>query len=200
MPEKIEKDGVEIDVFTAEEVAAREAAAVDAIKAEHATVLATKEAELKKVSYDLSKLGEKDHNFSVLRSQKEELEKQIKESGEQANIKIEEVRNSLIKDVVDEMVVNFAGGDEELKKKIEFHYNRLPEKPTIKAEISKKMAEAYLLATGSTVKPDPLNRALPTGGGRMPNINSTPLTPEQVELGKKMGVTEEDIKKHGGKK
>src|SRR3990167_755172 len=144
MPEKIEKDGVEIDVFTAEEVAAREAAAVDAIKAEHATALAAKEAELKKVSDDLSKLGEKDHNFSVLRSQKEELEKQIKESGEKA--------------------------------------------------------EAYLLATGSTVKSDPLNRALPTGGGRMPNINSTPLTPEQVELGKKMGVTEEDIKKHGGKK
>ena len=192
MPEIIEKDGVDVEVFTAEEVAAKEEAARNAVKAE----LDTTKAELVKVNEELKKLGDKDHNFANLRTQKEELEKKLSDIQSGVNTQLEEIKKAPIIEYESEVLNNLSSGDEELKKKIKFHYDRLSDKADNKESVNKKMNDAYLLAVGNSPKTDLINRAAPVGGGSAtyPKAQNAKLDPGLIELGKKMGLTDEDMK------
>jgi hypothetical protein len=192
MPEKITRDdGTEEEVFTATEVAERETQAAAAVKAE----LDTTKTELSKVNEDLKKLNDKDHNFSALRSQKEELEKKIAEMGQGVTDKIDEVRKAPLNDHGNEILANMSAGDDELKKKIKFQYDRFSDKSDSKESVTKKMNDAYLLAVGTSPSVDVLGRAAPAGGrgSHAPIVNNGPISSDLAELGKKMGLTDEDM-------
>jgi len=113
---------------------------VDDLKAE----LAAKEEEL-------TKLRDKDLNFSNLRQQKEKAEIQAKTLQEQIDEKIESAKQEIIessnKDYYTDQLNQLAGDDEELKKKIELHYGRIKDTASTKEEMSKKLRDSWVLAT-----------------------------------------------------
>src|SRR3990167_7015215 len=80
--------------------------------------------ELAKKEEQLSKLKEKDLNFSNLRTQKEEAEKKIDALKTEMEEKVGKVKQELVtgflNDHYQEALNSLAGGDEELKKKLEF--------------------------------------------------------------------------------
>lgn len=190
MPEIIQKDGADVEVFTKEEVEAQTKAASEAaVKA----AVATKEAELAKVTEDLKKLGEKDHNFSALRAQKEELENKIAEITKTQDTKFKEIESKITNSTLEKMIKDKATGDPEMEKKIRHHYSRLSDPADSPEAIEKKLADATLLATGGV---NPGGRAFSAAGG-IPRVvvNAKPMSPELVEAGKKFGISDEDIKK-----
>ena len=108
-------------------------------------------AELTAKEEELSKLKEKDLNFSNLRKQKEDAEEQNKALQATINEKVDavkkEILESTVKNYYTDQLVELAGDDEELKKKIEFQYERIKDTASSKEEVSKKLRDAWTLAT-----------------------------------------------------
>ena len=143
--------------------------------------LTQKEEELKLKEEELSKLKEKDTNFAKLREQKDgaqamaeakaeekieefekTMEKKLEESAEATEKKVLE---GVYKDHYEETVKGLAGEDEELKKRIELEYKRLSDPTTNKAEISKKLSDAWTLATKTDEDQNVLNASIISSGG-----------------------------------
>ncbi len=209
MPETIHKDGVEIEVFTAEELEAQRQAAIDQYKAENpdkSSELTELQAQLQAKEQELTGLKDKDLNFKNLRVQKEAAEKKAEELVKEIDAKISKAKNEVIegvmKDHYGETLKALAGDDEDLKKKIEANYKRLGDSATTKDEISRKLRDAWVL-TGKVDSQDALNTSvLSSGGVGKLNIKSqkNTFTPEEKDFAKKMaglaGITlkDEDFK------
>ena len=169
MPVKTFNDaGDEIEAFTAEELEAQKIAAVEEAKKATDEELAKAKEELAKAQEDLQKLGDKDLNFANLRQQKEAAEKRADDALKAVDEKLETVKKEILDGVTQdhksETLKTLSGDDDELKKKIEFHYGRLGDPATTKEEVTKKLTDAYYLAT----KPegaDALNTAVIASGG-----------------------------------
>lgn len=190
-----QEDGTEIEVFTPEEVEAqKKTAAEEAVKA----AVAEKEAELTKIKADLEGLTNKDHNFSQLRKQKEELESRLAEYTKTTEQKIKEVENKVINKELDTMIRDKAAGDPEMEKKIRHHYNRLSDPADSADAITQKLNDAILLASGGA---SAMGRAFSSAGGvvKAP-VNHKPMSPELKNMASKFGITDEDIKKVEGTK
>ena len=164
MPERVTlSDGTEKEVFTQEEV--------DAKSAE----LRTAQEEAEKVKEELSKLQAKDLNFANLRSQKEDADKKVKALKDEVDgfgPKMEqlkkEVFEGVLKDHLDDQLTSLAGGDEEMKKKIQYHFKRLSDPATTKQEIDKKLRDAWSLAA---------ERPAPQMGNAFASMGSAPMRP-----------------------
>jgi hypothetical protein len=115
--------------------------------------------------------------------------------GQGVTDKIDEVKRAPIIEHEGEILSNLSGGDEELKKKIKFQYDRLSDKSDSKESVTKKMNDAYLLAVGTAPSIDVLGRATPAGGrgSHAPTVNNGPISSDLAELGKKMGLSDEDM-------
>jgi DNA repair exonuclease SbcCD ATPase subunit len=207
MSEIIEKDGQQIEMYSAEEVEAQRIAAIEQYQADNpdkAGDLETLQETLKEKEEEIEKLKGKDMNFSNLRKQKEDAEKKIEETKKEIDEKINtvkrEVLESVMKDHFNETMKAYTGGDDELKKKIEYHYKRLADVASTKEEVSNKLRDAYILATKPN-ESDALSIAsISSGGVSRMNIKNQDkkLTPEEVAMGSKFGLTPEDMKKYGG--
>lgn len=206
MPQTItDADGNEVEVFTAEELEAQKQAALEEFQNETQSAVTEKNLELESAKKELAdakdlldKAAEKDLNFAKLRRQKEEAQEKVDELNseksalqEEMEAKLGEFKQEVLegvrKDFYNETLESLAGGDEELKKKIEFEYNRLKDSVTTNEEISKKLRDAYTLAT-----PAPQDVAAPAfssaGVSRPPRSPRGDLPKEAVELGKKLGL------------
>jgi len=190
MPQTIElADGTTTEVLTPEEIDAEKQAAIEAYKAANPD----KTEELTKLQEELTKLKGKDLNFENLRKQKEDAEKKIEEiiKGVPAQIETakKEILETVLKDHYSETLKTLAGDDEELKKKVEYHYKRLADTAGTKEEVTKKLTDAYVLAT----KPDDPNaltsQVVSSGGVHKLNIKTNqPFTQDEKELARKMAA------------
>lgn len=128
-----------------------------ALPPDEAKALLEEKEKLKSLEEELTKLKEKDFNFSNLRSQKEEAEKKIESIKAEFEQKIEktkkEVLEGVLKEHYDDALAGLADGDEELKKKIEQQYSRLSDNASTKAEIEKKLRDAWSLAQAPAASP-----------------------------------------------
>jgi hypothetical protein len=205
MSEIIQKDGVDIEVFTAEEIEAQKQEAIEQYKLDNpdkTDELTQLQEELRIKEEELSKAKDKDANFANLRKQKEAAEKKITDITAEIDSKIQsvkkEVMEGVMKDHYNDTLKAFAGEDEEIKKKIEFHFKRLGDVASTKEEISNKMRDAYLLAT----KPegyDALNSSvISTGGVGRLNIKSQgqKLSADEKVMASKFGLSDADLKKY----
>ena len=192
------EDGTEIEVFTAEEIEAKQNEAIEKFKAENPD----KGEELTKAQEELTKLKEKDLNFGNLRKQKEDAEKKVAEIlqgvDEKVNSIKKEVLEGVMKDHQEETLKGLVGEDEELKKKVEFHYKRLGDVASTKAEITKKLQDAYLLATNKPADEVSGNVFSSGGVSRLrPQVSNNKLSPEDKAIGAKFGLKDEDYKRVG---
>jgi len=188
-------DGNQVEVYTAEELRVQQEAKLDEYKLENpdrSEEINDMQEELRKKEEELEKLKNKDFNFSNLRKQKESAEIEIEKIKKDIEGKLEtvkkEVMEGVMKDYYDETIKVFSEGDEELKKKIEFHYKRIQDDPITKTDMSKKIRDAYILATKQD-EVDILNTSVISSGGvRRLNIKGQDkkYTLEEKEMAQKL--------------
>jgi len=219
MPIKLKNDeGKEVEVMTQEEIDAliektkTEATSelskeLDTLKKDiesktkELTTLTT-ELESAKEALDKSDQGTKD--WSEARKQIKTLEKQIESitkertaDKEQFAKDLREVRTSTFKASIESWKDNLAGDNKEVRDKIEFYYNRLGAEVKDEKEAQEIMKDAYLLATGKQA-PNMFNVARGSFVGQPPK-SKEPMSQEVSELGKKFGISDEDIIKYSQK-
>lgn len=179
-----DEQGNEIETYTAEELEAQKVAAAEEAKAEAEKA----KAELAEAAEKLSKLSDKDFNFAEVNRQKKEAEKRAEEAVRSIDEKLALHKKEILEGVQQEhfgaVLASLSGGDEELKKKIEFHYGRLSDPAATKEEVTKKLTDAYTLATR---KEDggALNTAVISSGG------AARITPQTG--GQKLSAEEESV-------
>jgi len=194
MPTTVIIDGEEKEVFTTEELESQKQEVIEKFKSENpdrANEIQTLQNALKETEEELVKYKDKDLNFSNLRKEKEQLEKNLKDITGNIDIKIEsakrEIMEGVLKDHYSGTLSRLSSGDKELEKKIEYHYKRISDPSSTKDEIEKKLQDAFILAGG--VKSPNNNGVFSSAGAGKFNLEpKAPLTDEQKEvLGKLAG-------------
>ena len=193
MPKIVEnEDGSESTMYSEEELQAQRDAALEEYKANNpdkSEELTSLQTELAEKEEELKGLKDKDFNFSNLRKERDDLKEQIDNFPGVVDEKItnakKEILEGVMKDYYNETINSLTGGDEDLKKKIEYQYKRLGDAAATKEEISKKMRDAYVLATGDSkgVQSD----AFSSGGARNVKVKENSLTEDDKDLLRKMG-------------
>jgi len=167
-----------------------------ALDAEEAKVIQT---QLETTKKELEGLSDKDHNFNQLREKVTGLETKLSDSQkaiDEANKKAIEGMNAPLNEAKDKTVASLSAGDEELKKKIQFHFDRINDQTLTVEQMSKKVRDAYLLATEKTID---LSANIISSAGAGFHIPSSPkkeMSSDLKGLAGKLGITDEDIKKY----
>ena len=204
MSEIINKDGVDIEVFTQDEIEQHKIDAIEAFKAENpdkTEELTSLQTELETANAELEKLKSVDKSVSHFKKEATEAQKKVEEITKSIDEKILNVKREVLEGVMsdhkNDTLKALAGGDAELEKKIEYHYKRLGDVASTKAEITNKLKDAYVLAAKQEA-PDAVNmNVFSSGGVGRLNIksNNPQFSAEEKELGAKFGLKEEDFKK-----
>ena len=201
MSEIITKDdGSQVEVFTAEEIQSQKDIAIE----EYKTANPDKSEERSKLQEKLKGFEDKDLNFSHLRKQKEEAEKKVEDILKGVDDKIntvkKEVLEGVMKDHYNDTIKKLVGDDKELLSKVELQYKRLGDPAGTKDEVSRKMNDAFLLATGTSQIND--NSAFSSAGvGRIKVENNIQkLSEEEKQMARELAkaggmvLTDEDFK------
>lgn len=175
----------EVEKLAKEQIEADKAKAVEEATAETKKKLEEAEAEL-------AKLKDKDFNFSKVRKGEEEKGKEVEELKKQ----IGDLNSRITGEHKTDLLKVLAGDDEDLKKSIEHHYDRIKDDAQTKEQIEAKMREAYHLATRGSSSPDPLKATQSAASGIVHKANAGEVDPEVAKWGKAFGLSEDDIKKH----
>jgi type VI protein secretion system component VasK len=222
MAELFDKDGNLVEAYTPDEVNAklddiRKEAAEDAktelqdTMAEKDEQLADLQGKLAAAEADLAGEQNKDKNLGGQRKiiegkEKviEELTKKIADLETNTNSKLDEIGRKEHEKMIITMIDDLTDGDQELSAKVKFHFDNfksIDEKDKKPEEIQKIIQEriknAYTLATGG--KTTPLSGPIiSSAGGGKPTINESgeKINPEVQDLAHKLGVTDQDLKKH----
>ena len=185
----VNNEGEEIEAFTSEEVQAEKDATAKANEE-----LAEAQAELLKANEKLGKLEGKDLNFAKLREQKEDAESRVEKIKQDMEVSLGNFKKEIVegvnKDYYTETLGGLSGDDEELKKKIEFEYNRLNDPINGKEDISKKLRDAYALATHVEDAGAFNVAAVSSGGAARPKFRQAgSFTDDEKAFGKKLGAS-----------
>lgn len=215
---KIKNDnGEEIEVFTADEMAAKvdeekkkiEQVAterVNAVNKEWEDKAKQKDAELqaalaekKKIEDDIAASNPQAANFKTL---KETLDKKDADIARLSS-DVKALQDNRVNDFKNGIIEKYAVKDEELKKKILHHFDKsLQGMPsTNQDEIAKKVEAAWKLSVNSDT-PNPLDSVMNNSGGRGfgnggGGNGAVEFTPREKALGAKLGITEQDYKTYG---
>jgi len=186
MPEIIkDADGNEREIYTAEEV-----------------IEMNKRYE--ELQEKVEKLEVKDYNYSQLKQKVKSIESKVLTKEEELNKKEEELadkeKQSRI-DMQERYIIEASGGDDELKKRIMYHFGRLNDTATNAEEIRKKVDSAKVLA-GLNTPNDDTNPLMTVGGvGNFPSATSRrqkeKFSPDLIDLASKFNKTPDDLRKHG---
>lgn len=193
MPEKIEKDGEEIEVFTQEEIDAQKTEAIDKYKEENPD----NAEEMTELKEKLQKAEDKETNFSKLRKIAEdkgikldEKDEEFDKFREENKKEISELRNEVLTGKRTE-AINKLSDDPEERKKIKFHLDRLSKSDDDQEAFDSNLKDAYFLTTKQEVKvPDYISSA----GAGGSSVKEEELSPDQKELGSKLDITDDDYK------
>ena len=195
------EEGEDTEVFTADEIEEQKQVAIEEFKAnnpDRTVELAEYQEKLREAEERLAKVGNEDKNFAALRKGKEDAEKRLSEFTKSIDDKINTVKREVLEGVMqdhkNDTLKQLSGNDPELEKKIEFHYKRLGDIVATKAEISKKLTDAYVLATQK--EDDGVNMSVFSSGGvgRVKINNTSPkFSAEEKELASKFGLTDKDL-------
>ena len=203
-----DNDGNEIEVFTQEEIEAKQQEALEAFKAENpdkSAELAELQEKLRETEEKLAKADDKTTNIGALRKAREDAEKKLTDFDAKLEEKINTVKREVIegvnKDFYADNIKALSGDDTELQKKIEHEYNTTLKGviPSSKAEISEKLNKAYILAGGEKDYDALSSSVISSGGVGRLNIKSTSqkLSPEEKAIGANFGLNKADFDKYG---
>ena len=200
LPEEVEKKLDEIRQGAIEEANQLRQEEIDNLTSqmtEKEKLLVEKEEELsKEKSKDKNLAGQRqiigDKNVAI-----EKLQTEIDALKTTLATEITTIKSQGQTRVIEDMIAGVAGNNKELADKIRLHYNSFAGVPENEEKIKERIANSYVLATG-TRSTNPLSSSILSSAGG--SIDNKPvegqLSPEAQEFGKKMGVTDLDLKKH----
>ena len=223
MPQKVTIDGVETEVFSADEVTAKAEAqakeiAETQLAAERETFEAEKlqlenerlekEEELKQAQEDLAKAQNKDNNFANLRKSKEDADRiaaeQKKIVDDAANkVKdlqktVDEIKNQPLIAAKNQFKNTNIGTDKNLDEKFEHYYDIYGKNAKTLEEVNAALIAAHAAATGGRAQPQTESQRI-TSVGVNDNYagfeDSTKESDESKAFGSLLGLTPEDKKK-----
>ena len=203
MSEIITKDdGTEVEVFTQEELDTQKEEAIDQFKADNPDKseemdqlkedIKEKEEENKAAKAELEKLGKKDFNFSKMREKNKIQENELDKLKGEMNDKLDGILDTVNEGKKSDIINDLAGDDKELKKKINFHFDRIKDEANTKEELEGKIKDAYTLATGGKGEPKGNFLSSEGAGG---SVIKQEMSAETKDLGNKLGITDDDFKK-----
>ena len=129
-------------------------------------------------------------NITALRKKLEAKDKAL----EELQGKVDTTNKFVTSSITEKAIDKFAGDDEEMIKKINFHMaNTLTAvNPTTEKELKAKVEQAAILSGWTDSKGDALNVAARTTGDTTPKSDT--IDHDVAELGAKLGLTTEDWK------
>lgn len=159
--------------------------------------------EVTEIKDKLSKLENKDFNFKKLREMNEkEKEKLTAQEMEllQRQEKLEEDQKSFVQSQIssykNDALAVVAGDNEELRKKILFHYNRIKDEAVSREDVFKKIREAATLAREENKILNPINSAM-NFQGNPPSKQDKPESEYSKEMRGHWNISDEDQEKYG---
>jgi len=166
--------------------------------------LSEKEELLKTANDQLEKLASKELNFKKLRDMSEaEKEKfsttelSYKQQIEKLEEEVGSFKKSYHDNIFQKKVSSFVGSDATLKEKVEKEYENINMPSNTEQEVEEKIKRAYVLATGKSPSPSPMFYGTNNLGGLPPSgVKLSEVSDDVKDLGKKMGLSEEDFKKY----
>jgi len=217
MSEFFDESGNKVEAYTAEEIAQKlEEERLEAIEETNVArqdeidvlnqTLEEKEKALTEAQEYLVKEKDKDKNLGgqrkVIESKENEigdLKKEIEQIKQDSQLRLTEIEQKTKENTINSFLDKISDGNKELKEKIKFHYDNFKGEPKNEEEMTERVKNAYILATGGqpAIK---LTGEVISGAGGAPeanvNIPEGKINPEAVPLAHKMGVTDQDLKKH----
>lgn len=194
-----DEEGNDVEVSTPEELDAEQAKAVAAKEVEIKTKY---EADLKAKEEEIVKLTGKAGDFASLREAKEKLEadKKVVEEKYQKdiadlNLRLTEGQQKEIVDYKSQLFSALAGKDDELKKKIEYHYAHFTDAATADKKVIDKLANDALMLAMGEVGTVVLNGSVVRSGGGSP-IKPGEIPSHLLPHAKAMGMTEDEFVKN----
>ena len=156
------------------------------------------ESILKENKEKLEALSKKDINFEKTRERIKTLEQELEEArGGQGNKdkEIAEVK-------IESAIKKYTGDDKEMFEKVKKEFDGFSGDVSTEEEMAERAKKAFTLATGSAPTDVLSEGAAGFGGGSSPlGIGGDSLgkfdNPETATVANKMGVTNEELKKHG---
>jgi hypothetical protein len=144
--------------------------------------------ELSKDEYEeYQKLKTKEFNFNQLRKGTKTEKEEIKRAKEDLNKEWQEFRGNLEKERKEDALSLLVGGDEELRKKALYNYERIKDEAKTKDEIYRKMKDAVnMLGGGDAPSLMAMNNSY-SGYRSFSEKRSEKLKPEQEDLAKELG-------------
>ena len=166
------------------------------------------EAQKAELNEKLKKYEGKEFNFKALRDKtKEEREKFLEQLDEkdkrffletENNSKnIDNLRGSLAEENKEVALEALCGDDEELRKKVLANFELINIETETKKEVIDKIKKAYNMSVDVSERNPILSASISTNEGDITRRSKEPLSHDAKEVGKLMGVSEEDIKKYG---
>lgn len=215
MTQLFNEEGQAVEALTPEEVEvklneAREQATADANAARDAEVedltkqLTDKEESLTKAQKELEGEKSKDKNLSGQReviAAKEKVIEDLTKSVNDLKASTEQKLASLeAKDrikMVNDLIEALSEGDKNVKEKMKFFYDNFKGDPADAKETEERVRNAYTLATGGR-SARPLTSSMISSAEGIPQINPTgeKMSTELQDLAHRMGVSDQEMKKH----
>ena len=158
---------------------------------------------LKIAQEDLEKEQEKDKNFGKLRGAALEKEKEVqaqKEKVEALEKKFEGLEATTKTQPINTMIKKLSGEDEELEKKIKFHYDSFTVPVEDTEELQKERIKNAVILAGGGETANPLTGGVVSSaegvapGGEMP-IEGKLSDPAAEGIAHKMGISDQELKK-----
>ncbi len=202
---KIEVDGKEVEVLTAEEAQVKIEEAQTKILEQYKTEHPDQSDAMAKLKEDLDKAtealeagkGGNPAQIDRLRTERDEAKKNLAEGISALTKKFDDYQAERTNEVQDSLLARFAGNNKELREKIMIEFKNYKPTSVSKADIEERMSKAYQLATGKQAAPGILD-GVTGGGARGESFLPTAEIKETangVAMRKVFGISDEMMKK-----
>lgn len=214
--ELFDKDGTAVEALTPEEVdeklnEAREQAIEETNSAREAeferlrTQIDEKDTSLQTAQAELEAEKSKDKNLAgqrkVIESKEKEiadLKKGLDELGTKLDTSLQALTSKERVSMVNGMIKTFAGSNSALSEKIRFFYDQFKGDPKDDKEMEDRVKNAFVLAGGGQ-RMSIGSEIIGAGAGAPTIVNPSgeKLKPEATGVAKNLGITDQELKKHG---
>lgn len=206
MAKLFDANGNEIEAFTEEEVKTKQKEALDAYLKEHpdqSEALTKAQKDLEEANKKITELGDggDDGQKKRLKKERDDAESTLEKVKTELMGEITALKTSIFGTAKTKILEKLAGGDPELKKKIELEYDGFAGEVKTEADVQARLVKAFTLAKGTAPAPNFMDGVSDAGSrGVDQNHGGTVTeTPNAKAQRKVFGISDEDAKKFAPK-
>ena len=169
---------------------------IEEIKTEFGGQMKEKDNKIQELTDKLDPdLSDEDRNWKEVRAAIKQLKQDKIDMKAEFDKKISGVTGVITGGKIEDKIKKIANGDKEFAGKIMVHYNSFGGEPKNDKEIQDRLKNATLLAGGGS-KSVLNGNAIRNGGGSVKVGKVGKVSEEVKDVGSKLGITNEDLKKH----